>query len=242
MSDATATATKAKKEKKPAAGGGRSAATGVKIGKGAARAIGKNAECVDEVLGIFELARKATVPWTPLQITQSLELDALQLARVTRSTGCGRLEVTLQDGTTGVSVPIAGTVKFKGRAGTKGDRANCMGVGDIIVVRGGLASAKVSTGAASLLKREFEKYGIRVPGGFFVSAADVAAAAGAGGGGAAAAADDGYEFDRTEEIEAETREIGELRKATARSYALRHGKAASGSGSSSEEDLDIDAV
>ena len=92
MSDATAT--KAKKEKKPAAGGGRSAATGVKIGKGAARAIGKNAECVDEVLGIFELARKATVPWTPLQITQSLELDALQLARVTRSTGCGRLEVT----------------------------------------------------------------------------------------------------------------------------------------------------
>ena len=115
-----------------------------------------------------------------------------------------------------------------------------MGVGDIIVVRGGLASAKVSTGAASLLKREFEKYGIRVPGGFFVSAADVAAAAGAGGGGAAAAADDGYEFDRTEEIEAETREIGELRKATARSYALRHGKAASGS--SSEEDLDIDAV
>ena len=239
MSDATAT--KAKKEKKPSAGGGgRSAATGVKIGKGAARAIGKNAECVDEVLGIFELARKATVPWTPLQITQSLELDALQLARVTRSTGCGRLEVTLQDGTTGVSVPIAGTVKFKGRAGTKGDRANCMGVGDIIVVRGGLASAKVSTGAASLLKREFEKYGIRVPGGFFVSAADVAAAAGAGGGGAAAAADDGYEFDRTEEIEAETREIGELRKATARSYALRHGKAASGS--SSEEDLDIDAV
>ena len=241
MSDATATATKAKKEKKPAAGGGRSAATGVKIGKGAARAIGKNAECVDEVLGIFELARKATVPWTPLQITQSLELDALQLARVTRSTGCGRLEVTLQDGTTGVSVPIAGTVKFKGRAGTKGDRANCMGVGDIIVVRGGLASAKESTGAASLLKREFEKYGIRVPGGFFVSAADVAAAAGAGGGGGgAAAADDGYEFDRTEEIEAETREIGELRKATARSYALRHGKAASGS--SSEEDLDIDAV
>ena len=240
MSDATATATKAKKEKKPASGG-RSAATGVKIGKGAARAIGKNAECVDEVLGIFELARKATVPWTPLQITQSLELDALQLARVTRSTGCGRLEVTLQDGTTGVSVPIAGTVKFKGRAGTKGDRANCMGVGDIIVVRGGLASAKVSTGAASLLKREFERYGIRVPGGFFVSAADVAAAAGAGGGGAAAA-DDGYEFDRTEEIEAETREIGELRKATARSYALRHGKAASGSGSSSEDDVDIDAV
>jgi len=241
MSDATATATKAKKEKKSAAGG-RSAATGVKIGKGAARAIGKNAECVDEVLSIFELARKATVPWTPLQITQSLELDALQLARVTRSTGCGRLEVTLQDGTTGVSVPIAGTVKFKGRAGTKGDRANCMGVGDIIVVRGGLAAAKVSTGAASLLKREFERYSIRVPGGFFVSAADVAAAGAGGGGGAAA--DDGYEFDRTEEIEAETREVAELRKATARSYALRHGKAASGSGSgsSSGDDLDIDAV
>jgi hypothetical protein len=236
MSDAKATAAKAKKSS--AGGGGRSAATGVKIGKGAARAIGKNAECVDEVLDIFDSARKATVPWTPLQITQSFEMAALQLGRVTRATGCGRLEVTLQDGTTGVSVPIAGTIKFKGRAGTKGDRANCMGVGDIIIVRGGLASAKVSTGAASLLKREFERYGIRVPGGFFVSATE-AAVAGAG------AADDGYEFDRAEEVAAETKELAEIREAAARSYALRHGKAASGSGSgsdSSSEDLDIDAV
>lgn len=232
-----AVAAKAKAKAPKSGGGGRSAATGVKIGKGAARAIGKNAECVDEVLDIFGTARRAEVPWTPLQITQELTMSALQLGRVTRSTGCGRLEVTLQDGTTGVSVPIAGNIKFKGRAGTKMDRANCMCVGDIVVVRGGLASAKVSTGAASLLKREFERYGIKVPGGFFVSAAEVAAAAG----GAGAAVEDAFEFDRTEELEAETRELAEIRGATARSYALRHGAAAAAS-SSDEEEADIDAI
>ena len=230
----SATAPAAKKAPKS---GGRSAATGVKIGKGAARAIGKNAECVDEVLDIFDTARRAKIPWTPLQVTQELTMSALQLGRVTRSTGAGRLEVTLQDGTTGVSVPIAGNIKFKGRAGTKMDRANCMCVGDIVVVRGGLASAKVSTGAASLLKREFERFEIKVPGGFFVSAAEVAAAAGAG----AAGTDDGYEFDRAEELAAETRELAEIRGATARSYALRHGKAGSAS-SSDEEEADIDAI
>jgi hypothetical protein len=234
MSDAAAT--KAKVKKSAAGGGGRSAATGVKIGKGAARAIGKNAECVDDFLSVFDTARRAKEPWTADMILCLLKAEALQLARVTRSTGCGRLEVTLQDGTTGVSVPIAGNIKFKGRAGTKMDRANCMGMGDIIIVRGGLASAKVSTGAAAVLHREFERYGLRVPGGFFVSATE-AAVAGAG------AADDGYEFDRAEEVAAETKELAEIREAAARSYALRHGKAASGSGSdSSSEDLDIDAV
>ena len=233
MSDA-----KAKTKKSAAGGGGRSAATGVKIGKGAARAIGKNAECVEDFLTVFDTARRAKEPWTADMILCLLKAEALQLARVTRSTGAGRLEVTLQDGTTGVSVPIAGNIKFKGRAGTKMDRANCMSVGDMIIVRGGLASAKVSTGAATVLRRDFERYGIRVPGGFFVSATE-AAVAGAGAG----AADDGYEFDRAEEVAAETKELAEIREAAARSYALRHGKAGSGSGSdSSSEDLDIDAV
>ena len=209
----------------------------MKIGKGAARAIGKNAECVDEFLSVFDTARRMYgSSCTADMIMCLLRAEALQVGRVTRSTGCGRLEVTLQDGTTGVSVPIAGNIKFKGRAGTKADRANCMGVGDIIVVRGGLASAKVSTGAATQICREFERYGLRVPGGFFVSATEAVATA-------AAAVEDGYEFDRAEEVAAETKELADIRDAAARSYALRHGKAASGSGSdSSSDDLDIDAV
>ena len=90
------------------------------MGKGARRALGKNAECVDDFMVLVTASKDAEL----LQV--ELKREALTLARVTRSPGCGRLEVTLQDGTTGVSVPIAGTIKFKGRAGTKADRSNCM--------------------------------------------------------------------------------------------------------------------
>ena len=110
------------KHKESAAGGGaRSAVTGVKMGKGARRALLKNAECVDEVLDIIARAEaverktggmkgeptKAAAIW----LEQTMEQAAITLGRVTRSTGGGRLAVTLQTGEE-VSVPIAGTVKF----------------------------------------------------------------------------------------------------------------------------------
>lgn len=159
---------------------GRSQTTGTKLGKGARRALGKNAECVDDFMGLVTASKDAEL----LQV--ELKREALTLARVTRSPGCGRLEVTLQDGTTGVSVPIAGTIKFKGRAGTKADRSNCMCVGDVIIVRGSFASAKMTAAQASVAQRCYERLGLKVPGGFFTATA------------AAAGEDEaGFEFDRT---------------------------------------------
>jgi hypothetical protein len=186
--------------------GGRSAVTGVKMGKGARRALLKNAECVDEVLDMIARAEaqekrtdtKAGAAW----LEQAMAQAAITLGRVTRSTGCGRLAVTMQTGEE-VSVPIAGTVKFKGKSGTKTDRENCMCANDIIVIRGSFANAKVSPAAAAQIRRAYEHFRIPTPSAFFAFAED-------------SEAEDGYEFDRSEEQEAEAAEIAALKVAAAK--------------------------
>lgn len=215
------------KNKESAAGGGaasRSAVTGVKMGKGARRALLKNAECVEEFLGVVAdagtMERKMTQAEAGAWLEQTLTRSALVLGRVTRSTGAGRLEVTLQTGEKGVSVPIAGTVKFRGKSGTKTDRANCMCVNDIIVIRGSFANAKVSAGAAAQIRRAFEHFGVATPAGFFAFAED------------AAEAEDGYEFDRSEEQAAEAAEIA----------ALKVSAAKAGGAPASDEVLDIERI
>ena len=153
----------------------RSQATGTKMGKGAARAIAKNEECVEHYSRIIFKAEQ-----TATEATRTLRDAGLELARVTRTPGCGRLTVTLQDGTTDVSVPIGGTVKMRGHAGTKTDRANCMCVGDTVVLRGGIASAKLSDKAAALIKHQLKALNIVFSASLF--AAEKTAGAGAGAG------------------------------------------------------------
>jgi len=221
-------------------GGGRSQVTGVKLGKGARRALNKNADCIDDFLSIIQGSK------TLDELTGDLADEALTLGRVTRSTGCGRLEVTALNiescayavarakvpiSEPGVSVPICGTLKFKGRSNTKADRANCMCVGDVIVLRGGLASAKMSAAAASVVRRTFERYGMLFPANFFSSTAEAA--------GAVAAEEDGFEFDRSEELAEEEEEVAKLRAEAARARAARAGGAKA---ASSDEELDIDAI
>lgn len=213
------------KNQSAAGGGARSAVTGVKMGKGARRALLKNAECVDEVLDIIARAEaverktggmkadatKAGAIW----LEQTMAQAAITLGRVTRSTGAGRLAVTLQTGEE-VSVPIAGTVKFKGKSGTKTDRENCMCANDIIVIRGSFANAKVSPAAAAQIRRAYEHFRISTPSAFFAFAEE------------AAEAEDGYEFDRSEEQEAEAAEIAALKVAAAKA--------------GSDSDLDIERI
>jgi hypothetical protein len=198
------------------------------MGKGARRALLKNAECVDEVLDIIARAEaverktggmkgeptKAAAIW----LEQTMEQAAITLGRVTRSTGGGRLAVTLQTGEE-VSVPIAGTVKFKGKSGTKTDRENCMCANDIIVIRGSFANAKVSASAAAQIRRAYEHFRVDIPAGFFAFAEE------------AADAEDGYEFDRSEEQAAEAEEIAALKVSAAKA-----------SGAPSDDDLDIERI
>lgn len=157
----------------------RSQVTGTKMGKGARRALLKNSECVDEFLALLREAESREA------LAHKQETSSLMLARVARSTGAGRLEVTLQSGER-ISAAIAGTLKFKGASATKTDRANCMCANDIIVVRGGLASGKMSLAVAAKVEKSFARLGVTVPAGFF----------GEKEGGNAG---DGWEFDRSEE-------------------------------------------
>jgi len=231
---------KKKDKSSAAAGGGRSQVTGVKLGKGARRALNKNADCIDDFLHIIQSAR------TLEELTGGLGTDALTLGRVTRSTGCGRLEVTALNidacayaevrakesiSEAGISVPICGTLKFKGRSATKTDRANCMCAGDVVVLRGGLASGKMSAASASVVRRAFENHGMHFPGNFFASTAEAA--------GAAEAEEDGFVFDRSEELAAEEAEVAKLRAEAARARAARAGGAKA---ASDDDELNIDAI
>jgi len=213
-----------------AAASGRSQVTGVKLGKGARRALTKNADCVDEFLSIVSSAPTAAF------LTVALEKEALTLARVMRSVGCGRLQVMLEDGTE-ANVPISGTIKFKGRSNTKADRANCMCADDVIVIRGSFAAAKVSPAAAAFIRKHYEAKGIKTPRGFFSSAVEEEEekqmGGNVGGGG-------GFEFDRDDELAGEEAEVAALRAQNARAIALRTGKAVSVD--SEDSDVDIEDI
>jgi len=179
--------------------------TGRALGKGAIRALTKNAECVEEYMYICDRAQSG------VDLTYRLENAALILARVTRTVGGGRVLVQLMDGTENVSVPIGGSIKMKGRAATKTDRANCMCQGDLVVVRGGIAAGKMSAAAASHVSAIFVELEVSVPKSFFGLSMG------------SDAEDDEFEFDRTDQLAAEAAEVAAVRATAARTAALRAG-------------------
>jgi hypothetical protein len=137
----------------------RSAVTGRQLGRSAIRAQNKNALAAENYLKAVEKAKDLT------ELTY-IEESGLSIGRVIKALGCGRLEIQIPDGTT-VNIVIAGAVRFKGHAGSKGDRDNCMSVGDFVVVDGAQASAKMSGAAAKRVQVIFEKFEKKVAGNFF---------------------------------------------------------------------------
>ena len=196
-----------KKVTKPTCGAGRSAVTGRALGKAAMRALTKNAESVDQYVEICDRAATAG------DMYDALERAALILARVTRTVGGGRIQVQLypRNGVSEeASVPIGGSIRMKGKAATKTDRANCMCQGDFVVVRGGIAAGKMSAATVAYIRGVFTDLEVMMPRGFFVTAeADT----------------DTFEFDRSEQAADEAVTISELRATAARSSALRSGTA-----------------
>jgi hypothetical protein len=166
----------------------RSAVTGRQLGRSAIRAQNKNALAAENYLKAVEKAKDLT------DLTY-IEESGLSIGRVIKALGCGRLEIQIPDGTT-VNIVIAGAVRFKGHAGSKGDRDNCMSVGDFVVVDGAQASAKMSGAAAKRVQVIFEKFEKKVAGNFF---SFVTAAAGAAGD----EEGDDIDWDRSEEAAAD---------------------------------------
>jgi hypothetical protein len=130
-------------------------------GKAARRNAAKNACHVLDYLENLDASK------TLDDLETYMEREAIQTARVTRQSGAGRLKVTLQDGTVDVDVTIAGALRFKGRAATKGDRSNCMNVGDLIVLHGPQAAGKIPRELLDRVQTAFDRLRVSYPKGFF---------------------------------------------------------------------------
>jgi len=203
---------------KPTCGAGRSAVTGRALGKAALRALTKNAASVDEMVDLCERAVNSGSQYGGPQLQEAMERSALILAKVTRTVGGGRVSVQLMDGEE-ASVPIGGSIKMKGKAATKTDRANCMCQGDYVVVRGGIAAGKMSAATAAYIHSVFSDLMIATPKGFFTTIGD----------------DD--LFDRTDQAAVEAVTMSEIKATVARAAALRAGAAVT-----ETETVDVDAI
>jgi hypothetical protein len=148
-----------KKTEKTTGNGGtkRSQVTGRQMGRAAIRSANKNCEASTSFVDELERGKSA--------VTDICETDIL--AKVTRSPGGFQLEVKTWDHKDIPSVPIAGRLRFRGKSATKTDRDNCFCVGDIIVISGGMAVAKLSGGQVERVKAVFKKHGVETPRGFF---------------------------------------------------------------------------
>jgi hypothetical protein len=203
--------------------GTRSAVTGHKVGRAAARAIAKNADNAEEYLEAVESA-------VSLADLQELGREHTLIARVERNPGGGHLKVTLQTGEAAMDVSITGTLRFRGAAAKKTDRPNCFCANDIIIVDAGLAVSKLSSAQIARVRRVFSKHGLDVPRGFF-SAGDAFAAA----------EEEDFEFDRSDEERAEAEAAAEAAAARARSLLLKK-QAAAGRGPRLNTGRNQDAV
>ena len=137
--------------------------SGRQLGKSAIRALQKN-------------IRTNTVFDELIDNTKHLREDLLKnsitIGRVIRPVGDGRLEVvslTLDTKVFSVvRLPIAKTIKFRGIASNKTDRAYCMCGGDMVVINGGFISGKLSLSLVDKAQSAFQHASIRYPKGFFI--------------------------------------------------------------------------
>lgn len=190
-------------------------------GKAARRNATKNASHVLDYLDTLEAAKTLDA------LETYMEREAIQLARVTRQSGAGHLKVTLQDGSTDVDVTIAGSLRFKGRAATKGDRSNCMNVNDLIVLHGPQAAGKIPREFHGRIEAAFTRLRVSAPKGFFAKgAADDAGDD-----------DDGFVWDTDEAA------VTEAFVAAAKVGSAKAPKAtAAAADSDSEDEIDLDAI
>ena len=91
---------------------------------------------------------------------------ASQLARVLKNHGGRQLEVQLQDGTS-IKARVSGTLGTRGRAANKAHVEYVMSAGDVILISGGIAAAKVPQGLFKRLQDRFTAIHVSIPKSFF---------------------------------------------------------------------------
>ncbi len=133
--------------------------TGHQLGRAAIRALEKNEQRILTYLDTLHAAKSS-------HDLLDLEDKSYMLGHVKRSVGGGRFVVQYRDGVE-ETVRVAGSIAFHGRAGSKTDRANCIFTDCLIIVCGGLASAKLDHDSKMDIKKTFDKLGFPYPKGFF---------------------------------------------------------------------------
>lgn len=96
---------------------------------------------------------------------------ASQLARVIKNHGGRQLEVQLQDGTT-IKARVSGTLGTRGRAANKAHVEYVMTAGDVILISGGIAAAKVPKGLYNRIEAQLTSIHVSTPKGFFAVSDD----------------------------------------------------------------------
>ena len=145
---------------------------------------------------------------------------ASQLARVVKNCGGRQLEVQLQDGTT-LKARVSGTLGVHGRVANKTHMGYVMFPGDVILITGGMAAAKVPKGVYPHLQAQLERLKVVTPKGFFAI----------GDAKEEEAADDGWSWDISAEVA----------KAEGVMSRVRAG-AASAAADEEEDEVDVDAI
>ena len=92
---------------------------------------------------------------------------ASQLARVMKNHGGRQLEVQLQDGTH-IKARVSGTLSTRGRAVNKAHIEYVMSPGDVILISGGMAAARVPRGLFAKLEADYRRLHVGFPAGFFL--------------------------------------------------------------------------
>ena len=215
-----------RQERKSESGAGKKTASGRERGKAATESVRKTMEWVADYLELLE--GSATVVKMEDAILRGGK--AQSLARVIKAPGGKHLEVTLQDGTHEKSIPIAKSIAFHGKASKKEDEANHLSKpGTVILLHGGFAVGKLSGVGLRRAQMEFDRLGLKYPGGFF--AVPVSAAAEA-----EMPVEEAWEFDRSGEEEAEEEELAALRAAKKRQLEIRAGVGAKEASEEEEEE------
>jgi hypothetical protein len=216
-----------RRERNAEAGAGKKTASGRERGKAASESTRKTMEWVADYLELLEGAA------TAVKMEEAIIRGgkAQSLARVIKAPGGKHLEVTLQDGTHEKSIPIAKSIAFHGKAAKKEEEANHLSKpGTVILLHGGFAVGKLSGAGLRRAQTEFDRLGLKYPGGFFV--APVSSAVGA----EAPVEDETWEFDRSDEEAAEAAELGALQADKKRRQQIRAGGGGGAAASSSEEE------
>ena len=215
----------------------RSAVTGRKIGKHCQRSIIKNACYLKDFYDSLESPTLAS----------DLAKGSITLGKVTRNLGADRLQVIALTFDSSIaeetSVRIRGTLQFHGRSSTKTDLAHCMYSGDVIIIDGGLASAKLTQALASEIAVIFKKNDIFFPKGFFSFSASATTATTA----ATAIAtedDEGDELFDYGHPDATTDFHQQVKSGVGFKKGLTEGVAGGGGGGGGDDDsdFDIDAI